>query len=117
MGTIFWIDQNTFASNLIEKVFKKRELSFYSLTAPRDFAYLVEDLKPVAIVLDGETARIHLSDLRHEIESSLVLQKTPFIIINNIPELSFIQCIGELKKPLDPFAVPKLLENILGEMS
>ena len=44
MGLVLWIDQNTFASSLVEKVFKQKGLAFYTIPHARDFLYLVEDL-------------------------------------------------------------------------
>lgn len=117
MGTVLWIDQNTFASNLIEKVFKKKALPFYTLKVPRDFAYLVDDLKPSVIVLDGETARVHLEAFKAEYSSSISMQKTPFILINPSQEFAFLKSIGEIKKPIDPFAIPDMIQKILGNLS
>jgi hypothetical protein len=118
MGLILWIDGNTFASSLIEKVFKKKGLPFYTLAKVDDFAYLIDDLRPVAIVLDAQTAIKHLDVFQKQYEASESLKKTAFIIIDNQPGLDFIQNrIGEIKKPLDPFGVPTVISKMLGQLS
>lgn len=117
MGMVLWIDQNTFASNLIEKVFKKKNLTFYSLEAPKDFAYLVEDLKPSIIVLDSETAMTHLDALKVQFDSSANIQQSSFIVIGKSDDLGFLNIAGHLKKPLDPFTVPEQIQKIMGNLN
>jgi CheY-like chemotaxis protein len=85
MSLVLWIDQNSFSTNLVEKVFKKKGLPFYSLSKATDLSYLVEDIKPSLIVLDGETARANLAEFLEEFKQSIYLQKTPFILIMTFP--------------------------------
>lgn len=114
MGLVLWIDQNTFASSLLEKVFKKRGLDFYTLSHPRDFAYLVDDLKPALIIIDAATVRRDKEAFRNQYESSERLRKTPMAVIGSWFELEFIQeKKGELPRTFDPFLIPDLLKSIL----
>ena len=114
MGLILWIDQNTFASSLLEKVFKKKGLEFYTIPHARDFVYLVDDLKPALIVLDSATIRQDLETFRNQYENSESLRKSPVVVIGNWSELEFIQeKRGELPRTFDPFSIPDLLKNIL----
>ena len=113
MGLVLWIDQNTFASSLLEKVFKKKGLDFYTIPHARDFVYLVEDLKPALLVLDGQTARSNLEALRSQYGASESLRKTPAVVIGNWSELEFIEeKRGELGRTFDPFEIPALLERL-----
>lgn len=115
MGLILWIDQNTFATGLLEKVFKKKDLPFYTIPSAENFAYLVEDLLPVMIILDGKTAHDHLDALRLQYDQCLAMQKLPFVLVDaEEVELSFIKNIaGEIKRPFDPFEIPERLEKML----
>jgi hypothetical protein len=111
MSLVLWIDQNTFSSSLVEKVFKKRGLSFYSLGQVHDFSYLVDDLKPAVIVLDGETFAGHPEAFKGQYQQSVVMQTTPFIFLEPRGDMSFIQTkIGEISKPFDPFSIPSVIE-------
>lgn len=113
MGLVLWIDENTFATSLIQKVFKKRGLSFYTLSEVHDFSYLIEDLSPSLIVLDAKTASNNLSTFKAQFDSSLKLQKLPFVLIDDTNELGFIKNIaGQIKRPFDPFNIPELLLKI-----
>ncbi len=113
MGLVLWIDQNTFASSLLEKVFKKKGLEFYTIPHARDFVYLVEDLKPALIVLDGATVRNDLEVFRNQYEASELLRKTPAIVIGNWSEIEFItEKRGELGRTFDPFDIPALLQRL-----
>jgi hypothetical protein len=113
MGPVLWIDQNTFSSDFIEKIFKKKNIPFHSLKEARGFSYLVDDLRPSVIVLDSQTVMASLEDFKTEYVKSQFISSTPFIFINNIPALEFIQSIGLLSKPLDPFKVPDAILSML----
>ncbi len=112
MNLVLWIDENTFATTLLEKAFKGQNLAFYSLDHANDFIYLVEDLKPRLIVLDAKTALSQLGSLKQQYESSETLKNLPFIMIDDILELSFIENkIGEIHRPFDPFKIPGMLHE------
>jgi CheY-like chemotaxis protein len=114
MGLILWIDQNTFATSLLEKVFKRKELSFYTVAAANDFVYLVDDLKPELLVLDGMTANLFKDELKAQYESSESLRSLPVVFVDEVPELPFItNKVGVLNRPFDPFEVPQLLQNLI----
>jgi DNA-binding NtrC family response regulator len=111
VGLVLWIDQNTFATGLLEKVFKKKALPFYTIPNAQDFVYLVEDLNPVVIVLDTKTAMDNLEAFKAQYES---IKDLPFILIDHRDELSFIsKVVGSIKRPFDPFQVPAILNQIL----
>ncbi len=111
MGLVLWIDSNTFATGLLEKVFKKKALPFYTIPNAQDFVYLVEDLKPEVIVLDTKTALDDLDAFKSQYEA---LKGVPFILIDHTNELSFIENVtGQIKRPFDPFQVPQILNQIL----
>lgn len=110
MGLVLWIDQNTFASSLIEKVYRQKNLPFYTIPHAKDFSYLVEDLKPALIVIDASTALADLDLFRNQYEGSEVIRSTPFMVIGSWTGLEFIQKKkGELSRTLDPFQVPEML--------
>lgn len=111
MGLVLWIDSNTFATGLLEKVFKKKALPFYTIPNAQDFVYLVEDLKPEVIVLDTKTAMEDLEAFKVQYES---IKHLPFILIDHNNELPFIENVrGVVKRPFDPFQVPQILNQIL----
>lgn len=111
VGLVLWIDQNTFATALLEKVFKKKDLPFYTLTSVEDFVYLVEDLRPVLVVLDAKTALAHENAFKTQYESSEVLRSLPFILIDG--DIPFVQnVVGKIHRPLDPFEMPEVLKKI-----
>ena len=114
MGLILWIDHNTFATSLIEKVFKKRSLPFYTINSVDDFSYLVDDLNPAVIVLDGETFAKNSPVFLKQYENSTKMQSLPFILLEPKSDFGFLKHrIGELKKPLEPFELPELLMKIV----
>lgn len=114
MGLVLWIDQNSFATTLIEKVFKKKSLPFYTLNRVDDFAYLIDDLNPALIVLDAETYLANSPVFLKQYENSPKMQSLPFIILEAKGDLSFIKNkIGELKKPIEPFELPELLAKMV----
>ncbi len=114
MGLILWIDHNSFSTGLIERVFKKKNLPFYSLGSVYDFSYLVDDLNPKLIVLDGETFTRNPEAFRKQYEASAKMQAAPFIVLEPCGDMSFIKNIaGELKKPLDPFEIPEQIQKMM----
>jgi two-component SAPR family response regulator len=114
MGLILWIDHNTFATSLLEKVFKKQSLPFYTVNQVDDFSFLVEDLKPALIVLNVETFLQNTDSFLKQYHASVSIQDTPFVVIGAHESLSFIKNkIGELHKPLEPFQIPDQLRVIL----
>ncbi len=114
MGLILWIDQNTFATGLLEKVFKKKNVSFYTITSVQDFVYLVADLKPELIVLDSVTAVAGLEALKQQYQASELLQGLPVILIEEALELNFLgNVIGKIDRPFDPFEIPEKIQRLL----
>ena len=114
MGLVLWIDHNTFSNGLIERVFKKNTLPFYTLPSVEDFSYLVDDLKPVLIVLDGDTFDQNPQAFLDQYEKSSHMQALPFIVLDPKRDFSFLKNkIGELQKPLDAFMLPQILSQIL----
>jgi len=111
MELVFWIDQNTFASKLLEKVFKKQNLGFYTLENVRDFSYLVIDLKPTMIVLDEKTAQEGLEELKKQFQATPEMQKLPYVIVGETEEFSFLNVVGSIKRPFDPYKIPELLKK------
>ena len=112
LGLVLWIDENKFATDLLEKVFKQKDLPFYTLDNVRDFSFLVDDLKPEIIVLDTQTALRHKELFKTQFEASSRLKTTPFVLIGDGPELTYLKKIGEIKRPFDPFAIPEVLEKL-----
>ncbi|MFL5785678.1 MAG: hypothetical protein ACJ76H_13765 [Bacteriovoracaceae bacterium] len=113
MGLVLWIDSNTFASGLLEKVFRKKGLEFYTVPHARDFLYLVEDLKPSVIVLDASTVKEDLELFRKQYDSSEHFRKTPVVVIGGWTGLEFIQeKKGEMPRTFDPFTVPEALKAL-----
>lgn len=109
---VLWIDGNTFAADLIQRVFKSRSLPFYTIPDVRDFAYLVEDLLPELIVIDGDTARKDLGLLREQYERTEALRRARFVVIGSWEGLDFIEGKkGPISRELDPFKVPELLRE------
>lgn len=114
MGLVLWIDSNTFATGLLEKIFKKKNQSFYTLPSAEDFSYLVEDLKPELLVLDSKTAHESINSLKQQYEASSALQALPVIMIDEGEEIAFIEHkIGKINRPFDPYKIPEILQNIL----
>ncbi len=114
MGLVLWIDHNTFATSLIEKVFKKRSLPFYTINSVEDFSYLVDDLNPSLIVLDGETFSKNREVFLEQYINSAKMQNLPFILLDPQSDFSFLKNkIGEIRKPLEPFDLPEVLRKIV----
>lgn len=111
MGLVLWIDQNTFASSLVEKVYKKKGLPFYTISSVNDFLYLINDLNPEVIVLDSMTVLKNLETFKTQYNS---MKKLPIITIGHENGLDFLENrIGEIRRPFDPFKVPELISNLL----
>lgn len=111
MGLVLWIDQNTFASSLVEKVFKKKGLPFYTISSVNDFLYLIEDLNPEVVVIDSATALDNLEAFKGQYNS---MKKLPVITIDHKSGMDFLENrIGEIKRPFDPFKMPEIISNFL----
>jgi len=116
MGLVLWIDQNTFATALLEKVFKTQKMEFYTVASAKDFSYLVDDLKPQVLVLDASTAVSELDSFKRQYEASEALKTLPVILIEGSDELNFLgHVIGKLERPFDPFQIPEKLQQFLSE--
>ena len=114
MGLVLWIDQNTFATSLFERVFKKKGLPFYTLTSVDDFSYLVDDLHPALIVLDYETYIKNPDALKRQYSESAKMKSIPFILIEPKEQLEFLENkIGEIKRPIEAFELPEMLNKFL----
>lgn len=113
MGLVLWIDKNTFATSLLEKVFKKRNLEFYTIPNADDFLYLIDDLKPELLVLDSSTALEYREALEKQYAESESLQKLPVIMLDESENLPFVQnIVGRINRPFDPFQIPEKLREI-----
>ena len=111
MGLVLWIDQNTFATALLEKVFKKKGLPFYTQTSVDDFLYLVEDINPKLIVLDAQTFALNKEAFIKQYESK-ILSDLPFVLVDATPHMAFIgNVIGKINRPFDPFKIPETLKS------
>ena len=114
MGLVLWIDQNTFATALLEKVFKSRKMEFYTIASAKDFSYLVDDLRPQVLVLDVSTVVAELAAFKGQYEASEALRSLPLILIDGNGELDFLgNVIGKLERPFDPFQIPEKLTQLL----
>jgi hypothetical protein len=113
VGLILWIDQNELATELIARVFKGKNKPFYTLNSAADFSYLIRDLNPELIVLDGETCVKSLSALRQQYEQTQGFYEKPVVLLGPRPELDFIKNLkGTLLRPIDPFELPELLSKM-----
>lgn len=114
MGLVLWIDQNTVSASLVERVFKRRGLAFYSLTKIDHFSYLIEDLRPSVIVLDGATFRDHQELILSQYQASSLMQELPVVLLEPQENMDWIKNkLGSISKPFDPFQIPDLLARIL----
>ena len=114
MSLVLWIDQNTFATSLIARAFKKKSLEFYSLSQVDDFLYLIDDLRPSLIVLDEATFAKNSMKFVEQYEASPFMQEIPIIVIDPKSDFIFLKNkIGELNKPFDPFKLPEILQSFL----
>lgn len=114
MGLVLWIDQNTFATGLLEEVFKQKNLDFYSINEATDFLYLIDDLRPELIVLDAMTAIKSLDAFKALYDASEGLRHLPVVLLDETSELHFLEnVVGKIKRPFDPFLIPEKLQQIL----
>jgi hypothetical protein len=113
MGLVLWIDKNTFASSFLEKVFKTKNLPFYTLSSTSDFSYLVADLRPALLVLDAETAWEGREALFQQYQTSEELRRLPVVLIDDRQDLDFLNKVGEIKRPFDPYKIPERLKNFI----
>jgi hypothetical protein len=114
MGLVLWIDQNTMATNLIQRVFKQKNLPFYELPSVVDFSYLVEDLRPSLIVLDNLTFKQNPEVFKQQYGASELMRSIPFVLLDNDGSMNFIERrAGDLKRPLEPFRLPEILNDML----
>ncbi len=112
MGLILWVDSNTFATALLERVFKKEETPFYTLPEANNFSYLVEDLRPSLLVLDAATALHCVDAFQQQYLDSAFLRKIPVVIIDPLPGLEFItNVVGHIQRPFDPFTISTFLKG------
>jgi DNA-binding NtrC family response regulator len=114
MGLVLWIDGNTFATGLLEKVFKSKHLPFYTLSDVKDFLYLIDDLRPELLVLDALTVKNEEEKFIKQFELSESLRSLPVVVIGDEDDLPYVRNkVGFLKRPFDPFKVPDVLHGLI----
>ncbi len=117
MGLVLWIDSNTFATGLLERVYKQRGLPFYALETAADFSYLIEDLRPVVLVIDVATAKTAGDALRLQYATAPLFRTLPVITIDGSSEVDFLENrIGQINRPFDPFQIPDIIQAMLGQL-
>lgn len=110
---IFWIDKNKFATGLLAKAFQQKSTAFYTVDSVNDFSYLVDDLEPSVVVLDGETFAQNPEAFLKQYSESKALQSLPFIFLAPAPKQIFTSnVLGEINRPFDPFQIPDLIEKL-----
>jgi len=113
MGLVLWIDDNKFATGLLEKAFKKAGVEFYTIDSVKDFTYLVDDLNPAVIYLDTQTFLKGKEDFLRQYNASSKMQQTGFILDQKSEETSFLKKIqGIIEKPINPFELPEKIQKI-----
>lgn len=114
MGLVLWIDENTFATSLIEKAFKKQELQFYALAGCKDFGFLIADLDPRVVVIDARTALNELEAFQKQYQETNFFQNKPVILVDPVPGLEFIKNVaGTISRPIDPFTIHEKIAALL----
>lgn len=115
MGLVLWIDENALSASLVERVFKRRGLAFYSLTKIDHFSYLIDDLRPALIVLDGATFAAHRELIVSQYQASEFMQQVPMVLLAPQENMDWIKNkMGTIPKPFDPFEIPQIITRILG---
>ncbi len=114
MGLILWIDHNTFATTLFEKIFKNRGIPFYTIPNVEDFSYLIDDLNPVLIVVDFETYLKNPPSFKKQYLESIRMRGIPFVIVDEKEDLQFIENkLATIQRPINAFELPDLINKIL----
>ncbi len=93
---VFWIDKNKFLTGMVEEFAKKFAIRLYTLNSLDDSSYLLDDLNPDVIVIDGETFEQSSAELKAMFQDKIKDRK---IITSG--KLLDIKSIGHLSKPLD----------------
>ncbi len=97
---------------------KDKHIPFYTHAEAKDFAFLIDDLKPVLIVLDQKTAQENLPLFKQEFEKSVLMKTIPCVVIGTWDDLDFIpKKHAQIELPLKPPALVKALENWHSEVS
>jgi len=52
---IIYINKTKFTCGFVENLCKEQNVSCYTLQDCNDFSYLIDDLKPEAVIIDGQT--------------------------------------------------------------
>ena len=112
MDLIFWIDENTFATSLVEKALKSQGLEFYTVANANDFAYLIHDLKPAIVVIDPATALKNIEQFRKQYQETNGFLGAHVVFLGESDELSFIENEHSiLNRPFDPFKLQDFFKN------
>lgn len=113
MGLIFWIDENTFATNLVERALKGQGVDFYTVKDAKDFSYLIEDLKPQIVVIDSQTALKDIEVFKKQFEQTQSFFNAKIVVIEGNAELSFLgDQVKVLQRPFDPFKLKEFFSQI-----
>jgi hypothetical protein len=114
---VLWIDHNISSTRLIEKAYKSRGMGFYTISSAKDFAYLLDYLRPEIIVLDAQTILDDIDLFKDQYLKSPSMINIPVIIIGEKFGLEFItNRISNLKRPFDPFNIPDTISDILSRL-
>src|SRR5690554_2374595 len=113
MGLIFWIDENTFATSLTQKALLSQGLDFYTIPSAKDFAYLIEDLKPQTIVIESKTVLKDLSVFKEQYESTSHFFGAKIVVIGPRSEFDFLEnIVATLELPINPFQLKEFFSKI-----
>lgn len=113
MSLIFWIDENTFATSLIERALKGQGLDFYSIKDGKDFSYLIKDLKPQIVVVDSVTILKDIDVFKKQFEETQSFLGAKLVVLDFSTELNFLgDKVSHLSRPIDPFKLKEFFSKI-----
>jgi hypothetical protein len=96
---VFWIDKNKFITGMLEEFAKKFDVKLYTLNSLEGCSYLLDDLNPDVVVLDGETFQISSDELKAVAMQKLAGRKLISTGKATLP--TELNIIGNIMKPLD----------------
>lgn len=109
---LFYINNNKFVCQLVEKISKQKGINCYTLDQNEDFTYLVNDLRPEIIVVAQDVLNAYGDEIMAFIEKS---ELNPHLVLMSNNENTDQRFKSVIAEELNPLTFLQDLINLLGE--
>ncbi|MBF0206645.1 MAG: hypothetical protein HQK53_07125 [Oligoflexia bacterium] len=111
---IFIIDKIKFRCSMMELVLKSQGMEVFSVNSADDSLYLIKDLRPDLLILDGETiSSTNDTTFLDCFRQSEEISSTPALVIGNDFDISLPNFKGFVHNPVSAVAIIQKVKEAL----